>query len=1003
MPEHSRLTSSDFPSFYLAVHGVEPFPWQSDLVTTVLGEGRWPDLIDVPTGLGKTSMLDVTVFVAAATANVPGAARLGRRRTFFVVDRRIVVDEAYEHARILADAVAGGNGSDTVLGRVAARLRTHAPNAGGTLLPVTRMRGGTTWDSAWLDRPDRPGIVLGTVDQVGSRLLFRGYGVSDRRKSLDAALVGTDSLILVDEAHLATALLRTVEAAQQRDRLGVPLPGLDVVRLTATGQASDHSYRIDVEAHRRHPVAWRRLTAAKQLVTREASAKTIARDLVQAVTEQVQALTGIGAPVALVVCNTINRAREVHSLLAKTLTDADVELLIGRSRPLDRADLQDRILTTFGVDREPAVRPAVLVATQTVEVGVNLDADVMVTESASWDAIVQRLGRLNRLGTFTTRFPDHTAAPAVVVHDGQADGPIYGAARDATWAWLVENAPDEGVDMSPLACRDLTAQFAELGLSVARQPQDVPVLLGPTLDAWAQTAPIPLNNPPVAPYLHGFDAGTAPVQVLWRDGLVVEHADGGLDELVDPFDDPLDDFLDDAEIPSKQVDALLTLWPARSGEIVEVPFGAARRWIGGLGSGPVADLDGVEESEPRTAKAGAPFRVLAQRVTGDDALSWQWIAAERLRPGDRIVVPSQRGGLDQYGWAPDSTTHVVDISEAATFTPSRSRRDSMLRLDPGMANRLGISETDAIAAAVADPNDDAVLIAAALAAHLPDTAPPRSGWDSVSWPNLRAWLDHSTLRIVEVTDPTDAWVPGEEPRAWLCLLVGPLPAARTEEQQSAMAEGDDDEVAASSVGGGPVTLDRHHFAVGTRADAIAEALTLPEELRTVVVDAARWHDLGKNDPRFQAMLHGGDAAEAAIAPEPLAKSGMDPSDRLAWRRAARLSGLPAGARHEAWSAALIEAHLVEHSYPGDADLLIHLVASHHGYARPWPRLVIDDDPRLVVAVVDGKKITVSSEHTVALDQPGRFARLNQRYGRWGLALLESVVRAADVTVSGEGS
>ena len=77
-----------------------------------------------------------------------------------------------------------------------------------------------------------------------------------------------------------------------------------------------------------------------------------------------------------------------------------------------------------------------LVATQTVEVGINLDVDVLVTESASWDAVVQRLGRLNRLGKLPDRFPDRPAAPAVVVHDGQSDGPVYGKARDETWRVL---------------------------------------------------------------------------------------------------------------------------------------------------------------------------------------------------------------------------------------------------------------------------------------------------------------------------------------------------------------------------------------------------------------------------------------------------------------------------------------------------------------------------------------------------------------------------------------
>jgi CRISPR-associated endonuclease/helicase Cas3 len=197
----------------------------------------------------------------------------------------------------------------------------------------------------------------------------------------------------------------------------------------------------------------------------------------------------------------------------------------------------------------------------------------------------------------------------------------------------------------------------------------------------------------------------------------------------------------------------------------------------------------------------------------------------------------------------------------------------------------------------------------------------------------------------------------------------------------------------------------HHDAVRSRAAEIVAALDLPTELGGVVTDAAGWHDLGKVEERFQIMLHDGDPYEAALAPEPLAKSGMDPADRLAWRRACLRSKLPPGARHEAWSAALVEEHLrrIGPAYPGDADLLVHLVASHHGYSRPLARLVVDERPRLVEAVVAGEKVSVPSERTVSLDHPERFARLNQRYGRWGLALLESVVRCADMTVSGEGS
>ena len=56
------MIASDFDQFMLEVHGHPPFPWQSAAVVDILDKGCWPSLVDIPTGLGKTSMLDVAVF-----------------------------------------------------------------------------------------------------------------------------------------------------------------------------------------------------------------------------------------------------------------------------------------------------------------------------------------------------------------------------------------------------------------------------------------------------------------------------------------------------------------------------------------------------------------------------------------------------------------------------------------------------------------------------------------------------------------------------------------------------------------------------------------------------------------------------------------------------------------------------------------------------------------------------------------------------------------------------
>jgi CRISPR-associated endonuclease/helicase Cas3 len=132
---------------------------------------------------------------------------------------------------------------------------------------------------------------------------------------------------------------------------------------------------------------------------------------------------------------------------------------------------------------------------------------------------------------------------------------------------------------------------------------------------------------------------------------------------------------------------------------------------------------------------------------------------------------------------------------------------------------------------------------------------------------------------------------------------------------------------------------------------------------------------------------------------------MPPGDRDRHRRARRLSGLPRGARHEAWSEAIVTAHLegLAESYPGDVELLRHLVASHHGHARPFLPPVDDRGDGVLRAAIGEVAVDVPLPVGLHLTDADRFARLNDRYGRWGLALLEAVVRCADMTISSEGS
>ena len=100
------LEAEDFPDYFRAVHGHDPFPWQHRLLREVLAQG-WTRPISVPTASGKTAVLDIAVFALACQAGLPATERTAPRRIALVVDRRIVVDGAFDratkiHARITA-------------------------------------------------------------------------------------------------------------------------------------------------------------------------------------------------------------------------------------------------------------------------------------------------------------------------------------------------------------------------------------------------------------------------------------------------------------------------------------------------------------------------------------------------------------------------------------------------------------------------------------------------------------------------------------------------------------------------------------------------------------------------------------------------------------------------------------------------------------------------------------------------------------------------------------
>ena len=183
-----------FDDCFHALTGNAPLEWQERLFRDHFLNDDIPATLDLPTGLGKTSVMAIWYLAMKAGACLP-------RRLVYVVDRRAVVDQA----TTIADEIKNRSGDNA--------------------LCVSTLRGRHVDNRAWLADPVAPAIIVGTVDMIGSRLLFSGYGVSRKMRPYHAGLLGADTLVVLDESHLVPPFERLLEAIEDGARMFGPREG----------------------------------------------------------------------------------------------------------------------------------------------------------------------------------------------------------------------------------------------------------------------------------------------------------------------------------------------------------------------------------------------------------------------------------------------------------------------------------------------------------------------------------------------------------------------------------------------------------------------------------------------------------------------------------------------------------------------------------------------------------------------------------------------------------
>lgn len=880
----------DFEQAFKGLTGTSgPFPWQVELYEKWFAEGKIPDSCNLPTGLGKTAVIAIWLI---ALMNHPDKMP---RRLVYVVNRRTVVDQTTDEVEKLR----------TNLQRLKS-VPNHARH-----LAISTLRGQFADNREWSADPSRSAVICGTVDMIGSRLLFSGYGIGFKAKPLHAGFLGQDVLLVHDEAHLEPAFQELLVAIEKEQREGeraepMPWPKLRVMELTATSRGNEkdgkegHVFGLtDSEKDIPEVIPSPPTEPIHHVWGRQKSKKALKCHEMEDENQLAEEIVGLAKDREGAVLVFVRMVKDVETIVKK-LPKGLTEQLTGTLRGLERDGMVNKpIFQRFlpSSNRKKDVLPTpgtvYLVCTSAGEVGVNISADHLVCDLSTFESMTQRFGRVNRFGERDDTQIDIVYPKEFGKKDrktGRVKVDEHGRRRQKTLELLKQlngNASSAALGkLDPEACRDAFAP--------------PPAILPATdilFDAWALTTiapplvrtPLP-GRPPVEPYLHGIsDWQPLETYVAWRQEVWELRRE----------------FVDDNDLKQFQSFAaeLLDDYPLKPHEL--------------LRDSTFRENNGIRSKLLELAHKNGGFPVWIQDVNGSVIVTSLSEVADLPLTGRTVILPPEAGGLE-----------IIDERSSGQFDGSDYVSEHRDLYD------------------VADKWED-------------DKGPLRKR----VWQDEKVPIGMTLEREIKFKNPEGE---DEEPtKVWRWCVRKPEAA----NERSRVA----------------YPLVPHLEEVKDCASKMVGRLGLPNDLANAVVLAAWFHDLGKNRECWQHSIGNWNYPEQVYA-----KSGRLP-DGTVLRPCRFLKDY----RHEFGSVldALDENHphhaeLMKMS-PDMRDLALHLIAAHHGRGRP--HFPVDE-------VIDRERDDEAAA-VLAIETPRRFARLQRKYGRWGLAYLESLVRAADYAVS----
>lgn len=833
--------------------GLMPYPWQQKLFADIISD-QWPDSVPLPTGAGKTAIIKIWLIALGWSLRGQAGNHIPRRLVW-VVNRRVVVDQATNEVKAIAEKLASSE-----LGPI---LRGCSVSNRKIPLAVSTLRGQMADNREWNYDPMTPAVIIGTVDMIGSRLLFRGYRDGKYSRPQHAGLLGVDTLIANDESHLTpafVALLSRIAEMKPAAETGRPFRVLFVSATQANGAGQPFRHNLDEDIAENSN--FRRLyDAEKRLIVEQPADSTsllVRMREIALASDSKRTILFVESP---------EKAADLAAQLQKSVGTGRVALLTGTMRGYERDQLTESpVFKAFAEPRSPQERQF-LVTTSAGEVGVNISGELLITQLQESDHLAQRFGRLNRFGDQDGEL--RRVGQAHVIPAAREKDEERSARLQATLTYLNERLPKHPDGSIDISCRALYENPAPQE-SRSKQPK-LALLDRRLIQAWSQTTFPNDRVEPVDSWLHGQEENDYPeTEIAWR-----------------------------AELEC---------------------------------------LVQREVSNQDRKKALDTYRILPHETLREPS-SRLFQKLERLSVDER-----NRKILIQWRSRDVEAKTIDELIREREQAPARFR-DALVILRPGIGK---------LSHGIFHPTDGEAAQDIADLEHSPGEA--RERWLAKKIPSEQDW---SVEKLVSDKEPehfadwADAIKSG---RVWK-LQINEVDEERNEPERLLLLV---TRIDAEKKKSREVLLEDHLRDVKEQAGRFA-AVVFPD-LVGAYETAGQHHDEGKRCELWQIAM-GNTNGRPAIA-----KSNRPVRPRLL-----------EGYRHELASV----LHCLNDQNVRD-DLALHLIASHHGWARPyWGARAYGPDQ------------SFQDEGRTALEAARRFSRLQEQYGPWGLAYLEALFKAAD--------